>query len=307
MVERVDLPDSTFASMLDALSRLKEGGPPRYINFRDLSVRELGSIYERLLELRARSGRSRRHPEDGTQSIRPKKQWQLLHARRAGRADRERAIGPLVEERIASFYERAEELGHDHRPTQERLLDLAREDPAEAILSLRVCDPAMGSSHFLAAAVDFLANSVLEAMAAGEEAVFWHRQHHYESPLGQRIEAIRERLRGQAREHGWRIDEAQLDDRQIIRRMILKRCVYGVDKNPMAVELAKVSLWLHTFTAGAPLVLSQSPLGLRRLSVRRSGGARSSGTCRKGRPANQHVIQQALGGNGWHGPHRRGS
>ena len=111
----------------------------------------------------------------------------------------------------------------------------------------------MGSGHFLAAAVDFLADSVLEAMAAGEEAVPWAKEHHYESPLGQRIEAIRERLRGQAREHSWRIDEAQLDDRQIIRRMILKRCVYGVDKNPMAVELAKVSLWLHTFTAGAPL------------------------------------------------------
>ena len=32
-----------------------------------------------------------------------------------------------------------------------------------------------------------------------------------------------------------------------------KRCVYGVDKNPMAVELAKVALWRHTFTVGAPL------------------------------------------------------
>lgn len=35
--------------------------------------------------------------------------------------------------------------------------------------------------------------------------------------------------------------------------MVLKRCIYGVDKNQMAVELAKVSLWLHTFTVGAPL------------------------------------------------------
>ena len=38
--------------------------------------------------------------------------------------------------------------------------------------------------------------------------------------------------------------------------MVLKRCIYGVDKNPMAVELAKVSLWLHTFTVGAPLSFS---------------------------------------------------
>ena len=44
-----------------------------------------------------------------------------------------------------------------------------------------------------------------------------------------------------------------MDDRHIIRRMILKRCIYGVDLNPMAVELAKLALWLHSFTVGAPL------------------------------------------------------
>ena len=35
--------------------------------------------------------------------------------------------------------------------------------------------------------------------------------------------------------------------------MILKKTIFGVDKNPMAVELAKTALWLHTFTVGAPL------------------------------------------------------
>src|SRR6202035_4250026 len=54
-------------------------------------------------------------------------------------------------------------------------------------------------------------------------------------------------------EKGWSIDVDQLDDRHTIRRMVLKRCVYGVDKSPMAVELAKVSLGLHAFTGGAPL------------------------------------------------------
>ena len=44
-----------------------------------------------------------------------------------------------------------------------------------------------------------------------------------------------------------------LTDQAIIRRMVLKRCIYGVDKNPLTVELAKVSLWLHSFTVGAPL------------------------------------------------------
>ena len=49
------------------------------------------------------------------------------------------------------------------------------------------------------------------------------------------------------------MDEAQLTDQAILRRMVLKRCIYGVDKNPLTVELAKVSLWLHSFTVGAPL------------------------------------------------------
>jgi hypothetical protein len=44
-----------------------------------------------------------------------------------------------------------------------------------------------------------------------------------------------------------------LDDRHIVRRMVLKKSIFGVDKNLMAVELAKTALWLHTFTVGAPL------------------------------------------------------
>jgi hypothetical protein len=56
-----------------------------------------------------------------------------------------------------------------------------------------------------------------------------------------------------AAQHRWTVSAEQLDDRHIVRLMVLKKCVYGVDKNPMAVELAKVALWLHTFTVGAPL------------------------------------------------------
>lgn len=87
-------------------------------------------------------------------------------------------------------------------------------------------------------------------MAEAEALVAWGE---YISPLSERIEAIRNTILGNAEERGWTVDQAQLDDRHIVRRMVLKRCVYGVDKNLMAVELAKVSLWLHTFTVGAPL------------------------------------------------------
>lgn len=49
------------------------------------------------------------------------------------------------------------------------------------------------------------------------------------------------------------VDPAKLTDINLLKRHVLKRCVYGVDLNPMAVELAKVSLWLDCFTLGAPL------------------------------------------------------
>ena len=106
----------------------------------------------------------------------------------------------------------------------------------------------MGSGHFLVSLVDYLVDQILEQMANAEGVVVG-----YQSPLNGRIENIRQQILTQAASKKWTIDRHQLDDRHIVRRMILKRVIYGVDKNPMAVELAKVALWLHTFTVGAPL------------------------------------------------------
>jgi Eco57I restriction-modification methylase/TaqI-like C-terminal specificity domain len=102
----------------------------------------------------------------------------------------------------------------------------------------------------LVSLVDWLADRVLDAMAEAAAIVSFAP---YVSPLASRIEAIRAKIFKEANAHGWPIAKSQLDDRHIVRRMVLKRVVYGVDKNPMAVELAKVSLWLHSFTVGAPL------------------------------------------------------
>jgi hypothetical protein len=54
--------------------------------------------------------------------------------------------------------------------------------------------------------------------------------------LAERITIICQNILEQARNHNWIVKEEQLDDRHIVRRTILKRCVYGLDKNPMAVE-----------------------------------------------------------------------
>jgi hypothetical protein len=251
ILERTRLADSDFAPLLDKLSRREEGGRRKRINYRDLTVQQLGSIYERLLEFTAVADtaapagiaiRPNIFARKGSGSYyTPDDLVQLIIAR---------TLGPLVEERWARFETRADALAQDKRPKNARLGEIARLDPATAVLELKVCDPAMGSGHFLVSLVDYLADTVLRLMEDAEACVFWAD---YRSPLAARISAIRDRIVAHARKGKWIIDEMQLDPRHIVRRMILKRVIYGVDKNPMAVELAKVSLWLHSFTTGAPL------------------------------------------------------
>jgi hypothetical protein len=247
LLERVRIPDSVMATTLDLLSFERTGGRRRYINYRDLSVQQLGSIYERLLEHEL--------TRDGeTLVVRPnafarKNSGSYYTPDELVRLIIEQTLEPLIEDRRQAFGRALASLRpSDSEDTRRRGLRAA--DPAEAILSLRVLDPAMGSGHFLVGLVDTLTDHVLDAMA---EAAVAGAALEYRSPLADRIVEIRDTILANAAAARWAIDEAQLDDRHIVRRMILKRCVYGVDKNPMAVELAKVSLWLHTFTVGAPL------------------------------------------------------
>ena len=125
-------------------------------------------------------------------------------------------------------------------------------DPAESILKLKILDPAMGSGHFLVGAVDYLSDRILEILAETSDKNYFGKEI-YRSPLIKKLENIRTRILEKAKKEGYIIDETQLEDKNLIKRIILKRCIYGVDVNPLAVELAKVSLWLHTFTIGAPL------------------------------------------------------
>lgn len=252
LLDSIRISDSVMAPTLDALSWLREGGTARYINYRDLSVQQLGSIYERLLEFEIV------RDDSGTLTVRPN-----LFARKNSGSyytpDElvglilDQTLEPLIAERLGAFRSALDKLDPKDSPDYQRG-DLNEADPAEAILKLRVCDPAMGSGHFLVSLVDTLADHVLDAMAEAQALAAEAAPHlEYISPLARKIEDIRATILRNAKAASWTIDQAQLDDRHIVRRMVLKRCVYGVDKNPMAVELAKVALWLHTFTVGAPL------------------------------------------------------
>lgn len=151
--------------------------------------------------------------------------------------------------RVAAGHER-KTTGSYYTPTSliECLLDSALDpvldeaatqpDPARAILALKVCDPACGSGHFLIAAAHRIANRLATVRIGDPEPA---------------PEAIRAALRD-----------------------VIGHCLYGVDVNPMAVELCKVNLWLEALEPGRPLsfldhhiqcgnaLLGAAPLLLRR-------------------------------------------
>ncbi|MBR0554998.1 hypothetical protein J5J10_04825 [Ciceribacter sp. L1K23] len=247
LLATVRLGDALMASVMDTLSFTQADGERHYINYRDLSVQQLGSIYERLLEHEI--------VREGDQVLVRPNTFARKNSGSYYTPDNlvsliiEETLEPLVTGITETFLANVEEVRNEPVGTNRRV-GLRRFDPAMKLLELKVCDPAMGSGHFLVSLVDKLADHVIEAMAEAEARVDWGD---YISPLAERIEAIRNTILDNAEASGWTVDMDQLDDRHIIRRMVLKRCVYGVDKNPMAVELAKVALWLHTFTVGAPL------------------------------------------------------
>ena len=114
---------------------------------------------------------------------------------------------------------------------------LAHRDPNAAtrrLFDFSVVDPAMGSAHFLTAALDMVADriEIFLAEAGGLPG------------MDSQFEELREDTGPVA---------YQVEDGDLLRRLILKRCIYGVDLSPMAVEVANVTLWLASFVPGLAL------------------------------------------------------
>ena len=114
--------------------------------------------------------------------------------------------------------------------------DWTLRQPCE-LLDLKICDPAMGSGAFLVQVCRWLSERLIEAWAEAEAA---GQAITAEGEVVAEIGAF-EPLRGDA------------EDRMMTaRRLIAERCLYGVDMNPLAVELAKLSIWLITLAKGRP-------------------------------------------------------
>ncbi|MGI8587801.1 MAG: Eco57I restriction-modification methylase domain-containing protein, partial [Chloroflexia bacterium] len=183
------VPDALLAPALDLLYRV--GGES--VDYRDLSVRHLGTIYERLLDFRLDDlgGRLGLVAAEGRRET-----GAYFTPARVVDAIVERTLDPLLAARSGAI----------------ATTDLRGSDALEAFLELRVLDPAMGSGHFLVAAAAYIAQFIATDPSYDGDL-----------PLVE------------------------------IQRLVAERCLYGVDLNPMAVELARLSLWLTTVRGDEPL------------------------------------------------------
>lgn len=216
------------------------------VDFRSLSVREFGTIYEGLLE----SGLDVAEEDlalDGDDyvlaqaddAIAVRRGDVYFHSRSGSR----KTTGSYFTKPFAVNHllnHALEPALADHLDTVKRLLDRgATKSAAEHLWEFRAADLSMGSGHFLVAAVDRI-EAAFSAFLA-------------ENPLPE-VAVELDRLRTTAAQQlSVDPEESGIDDGALLRRQIARRCIYGIDLNEIAVELARLALWIHTFVPGLPL------------------------------------------------------
>lgn len=166
IVAGIRIADDVMARVVDALSFEHTDDGRKYINYRNLSVQQLGSIYERLLEYDVVM-------EDGAIVVGPS-----IFARKGSGSyytpDElvhlilDEAISPLLDAKRMAFEGKIDSLTASALPNHRKMGQLKVYDPAVQFLDLKICDPSMGSGHFLVNLVDFLADQVIAAMAEAE-------------------------------------------------------------------------------------------------------------------------------------------
>jgi hypothetical protein len=140
----------------------------------------------------------------------------------------EQAIDPTIDrhlEKIAQF-----------------LRDGDQSTAAREFFDFRVGDLAMGSAHFLVAAIDRIEAKMRSFLANPDNTVPG-----VIDELARLRKAATEALKGDE------IAIAEIEDSSLLRRQIARRCIYGIDVNDMAVELSRLAIWIHTFVPGLPM------------------------------------------------------
>ncbi len=187
-----EIANGDLLEAIRALAFVQQDKARRSVDYRNLGSAELGSVYESLLEL---------HPTMSVDAASFVLQTASGHERKI----------------TGSYYTDDSLVQCLLDSALDPVLDEAAtaDDPERAILGLKVCDPAVGSGHFLVAAAHRMAKR-LAAVRIGEE-------------------------------------EPSAEGTRTALRDVLGHCLHGVDVNSMAVELCKLSLWMEALEPGKPL------------------------------------------------------
>ncbi|SMO90001.1 Eco57I restriction-modification methylase domain-containing protein [Fodinibius sediminis] len=196
------LTNDVLLRSLDAIARFEnESGQLTRVNYGGLDVEEFGSVYEALLDYDPKIKKG--------VNVSLGSEWAFQFAEGTERKT------------TGSYYTRTELVQELIKsalvPVIEERLEEAdsKDERIQTLLDLKICDPAVGSGHFLLAAARKIAE-YLAKERTGE-------------------------------------DQPGPDAHKEARREVIQHCIYGVDMNPMAVELCKVALWLESHSVGYPL------------------------------------------------------
>jgi hypothetical protein len=262
-LERVSISDPSFADILIGIGR--DAQTEAGVDYSTLEIGHLGHIYEGLLSLRLsvatvplvydRAG-DRYIPASGTEE--PDLEagdllWQTHEGGRKGGGvyyTRTELVRQLVRGAVVPAFDA-------HLDDIRELAEIDPQAAATKVFDFAVLDPACGSAHFLVEVINELADRIVKFLG--------------DTPLPE-VRAALERLRVGSS------PGVVIDDVALLRRLVLKRCVFGVDVSPMGAEVAKLSLWLASFVPGLSLaylgrnvVVGNSLVGVARAEALRAG------------------------------------
>ena len=249
LIASIELPDRVLAPALRSLLVDRtEDGTDGLVDFRSLSVREFGTIYEGLLES-SLSQADQDLTEDSKGAWVPAQEGDEVLVRAGGvyfhsASGERKATGSYFTPKVVVDHL----IERSIVPALTKHLDriaahLEAGDAAAAardFFDFRVADLAMGSGHFLVAAID-----KIEALM--RTFLTQHSVPGVTEELRRLAEVAKDALGTD------NVAKLDVDEVRLLRRQIARRCIYGLDINLMAVELARLALWIHTFVPGLPM------------------------------------------------------
>lgn len=249
LIKKIELPDSVLGPALRSLLiDVTNDGVLGPVDFRSLSVREFGTIYEGLLE----SSLSLAEEDltvDNSGAWVPAKEGDEIFAHSGSvyfhtASGERKATGSYFTPKVVVDHLIERSIVPALSSHLEKIAAHLNQGDASAaareFFDFRVADLAMGSGHFLVAAVDkieaLMRTFLTEHSVPGvtEELL--------------RLAAVARDVLGTDD-----VAKSEVDEVGLLRRQVARRCIYGLDINPMAVELARLALWIHTFVPGLPM------------------------------------------------------